>query len=90
MFFAFFQGTPLYMAPEVIGGTSYDQKADCWSIGCVIYEMLMTRPPFKSSTIMDLVRMQKEANIIWPEHVSDDCRLFLMVSAILLKVEHLH
>lgn len=33
-------GSPLNMAPEVLGGNQYNNKADIWSIGACIYEML--------------------------------------------------
>jgi serine/threonine-protein kinase ULK/ATG1 len=33
-------GSPLNMAPEVLGGNEYNNKADIWSIGTVFYEML--------------------------------------------------
>lgn len=49
-------GSPLNMAPEVLGGTHYNIKADIWSVGVCFYEMLfglyplphtarLTRPP---------------------------------------------
>lgn len=34
-----FHRTPLYMAPEVMDDALYDERADLWSIGCIIYEV---------------------------------------------------
>lgn len=39
-------GTPLLMAPEVLGGKHYNHKADVWSIGCIFYELLTGFMPF--------------------------------------------
>jgi serine/threonine protein kinase len=33
-------GTPLYMAPEIMQFRQYDAKADLWSVGAVLYEMV--------------------------------------------------
>jgi serine/threonine protein kinase len=39
-------GTPLLMAPEVLGGQHYNHKADVWSIGCLFYELITGFMPF--------------------------------------------
>jgi serine/threonine protein kinase len=42
-------GTPINMAPEVLNRVSYNFKADVWSLGTVLYELLVGESPFKDS-----------------------------------------
>jgi len=43
-------GTPYYASPEVWNEEPYNYKSDIWSLGCVLYEMTMLRPPFRADT----------------------------------------
>lgn len=52
-------GSPLYMAPEVLDGKQYNAKADLWSVGAMMYEMLYRHPPFLASTHISLARLYK-------------------------------
>ncbi|GKT32900.1 Kinase, NEK [Aduncisulcus paluster] len=59
-------GTPLYMAPEQIGRSSYDEKCDVWALGCVLYELAALSPPFTAKTTDSLhakIRLGKYAPI---------------------------
>jgi len=55
-------GTPLYMPPEQIEGKPSDQRADLYSFGCILYQMLSGRPPFTGDTV----------NLVLAAHVGDE------------------
>ena len=41
-----FCGTPMFFAPEILNGKSYDAGVDYWSLGVITYILLSGRPPF--------------------------------------------
>jgi serine/threonine-protein kinase ULK/ATG1 len=46
----------LYMAPEILSSQKYDAKADLWSVGTVLYEITVGKPPFRASNHLELLR----------------------------------
>jgi eukaryotic-like serine/threonine-protein kinase len=49
------QGTRSYMSPEQIRGSALDGRADLYSLGCTIFEMLARKPPFTGSSPNELL-----------------------------------
>ena len=75
-------GTPYYASPEVWKDQPYDNKSDIWSLGCVLYEMITLRPPFRAENMEGLYAkvIKGHVNRI-PERFSQD--LFSVVKVLL-------
>lgn len=51
-------GSPYYMAPELFHDDGvYSFASDLWSLGCLIFEFLIGKPPFYSSSLNKLIKM---------------------------------
>ena len=44
-------GTPFYIAPEILENKGYNNSVDWWSLGCLMYEMLVGKPLFNFNNI---------------------------------------
>lgn len=66
-------GTPYYMAPEIINEKDYDEKADIWSLGCLVYELAALKPPFDAGNAVSLaVKINKGQYQRLPSKYSND------------------
>lgn len=81
-------GTPYYASPEVWRDMPYDAKSDMWSLGCVLYEMVALRPPFRAEDMEGLYRKVLRGQYPRiPPHFSNDLS---EVIGILLQVNPRH
>ena len=64
-------GTPDYIAPEVFGQAGYTESCDWWSLGVIMYEMLIGYPPFCSETPQETYKkvMSWRETLIFPPEV---------------------
>ncbi|TKA56106.1 hypothetical protein B0A49_10868, partial [Cryomyces minteri] len=80
-------GSPLYMAPEILRYERYDAKADLWSVGTVVYEMIAGKPPFRASNHVELLRKIEKGNdqIAFPDGAILSRDLKKLIRALLKK-----
>lgn len=60
-----------------MGDALYDEKADLWSLGCVIYEAHFGVPPKKTSTFSQLIKWLRDPQIEWPSPIPVETKSFI-------------
>ncbi len=56
-------GSPLYMSPEQARAEPLTTKSDAYSLGCVMWEALVGRPPFSGDTAIETILQHQQANL---------------------------
>ncbi|XP_071510824.1 serine/threonine-protein kinase PLK1-like [Diadema antillarum] len=67
-------GTPNYIAPEVLGKIGHSFEADVWALGCIMYTMLVGRPPFETSSLKETYARIKHNKYHFPDTLSPVAR----------------
>lgn len=73
-------GTPNYSAPEILKGDPYGKSVDWWSLGIVMYQLLVGTVPFKMTgkNLGAFVKKILKMDIEYPgEYISDSAKSFL-------------
>ncbi len=65
-------GTRSYMSPEQIRGQPLDGRADIYSFGCMCFEMVTGRPPFRAASSQDLLTKHLTEKPITPKFYNPD------------------
>ena len=72
-------GTPFFVAPEIIRKEAYDQRADMWSCGVIIYLLLSGRLPFTGMNAQELFSNVLRGNLEFPvtewENITTEAKL---------------
>jgi serine/threonine protein kinase len=71
------KGTPLYMAPELVKEQPYNHTADLWSLGVILYELLVGQPPFYTNSIYTLINLIVKDPVKYPPGISPEFKHFL-------------
>ncbi|GAB9464895.1 Ulk/fused protein kinase [Globisporangium polare] len=71
------KGTPLYMAPELVRQQPYNYTVDLWSLGVILYELAVGRPPFYTDRIVSLIEMIVREPVKYPPTMSTEFQGFL-------------
>jgi len=63
-------GTPNYIAPEILEGkVGHSYEVDVWSVGVIIYTMLIGKPPFETPDVKTTYKKIRMNNYSFPDHV---------------------
>jgi polo-like kinase 1 len=63
-------GTPNYIAPEILEGKQgHSYEVDLWSLGVIIYTLLIGKPPFETSDVKTTYSRIKKNAYSFPEHI---------------------
>ncbi|CAL5207045.1 unnamed protein product [Lathyrus oleraceus] len=83
-------GTPDYIAPEVLLKKGYAMECDWWSLGAIMYEMLVGYPPFYSDDPMTTCRkiVNWKSHLKFPEEAGLSPEAKDLISRLLCNVNH--
>ena len=69
-----FCGSPLYMAPEILKLKEYTNKADIWSLGVILYEIVFKKHPYPSKNKAELIKKLKSPEKIYIPYLEEHLR----------------
>lgn len=67
-------GTPNYISPEVASRSSHGLEVDVWGLGCMLYTLLVGRPPFDTNEVKSTLTRVVMAKYDLPTYLSPEAR----------------
>ncbi|KAF2880903.1 hypothetical protein ILUMI_25279 [Ignelater luminosus] len=67
-------GTPNFISPEVASRGSHGLEADVWGLGCLLYTLLVGRPPFDDNAVRSTLTRVVMVNYKIPHHLSPEVK----------------
>jgi polo-like kinase 1 len=78
-------GTPNYIAPEVLDGKSgHSYEVDIWSLGVIIYTLIIGKPPFETSDVKSTYKRIRANSYTFPDHVPISDAAKTLIKSILI------
>lgn len=71
-------GTPNYIAPEILNKKGHSFEVDIWSIGCIMYTLLVGKPPFETSSLKETYNRIKKCHYKLSSTISQPARQMIM------------
>lgn len=70
-------GTPNYIAPEVLFKKGHSFEVDVWSLGCIVYTLVVGKPPFETNDLKDTYKKIKQNEYKIPSYVGSEVSAFI-------------
>ncbi|EFX85823.1 hypothetical protein DAPPUDRAFT_309099 [Daphnia pulex] len=71
-------GTPNYIAPEVLCKKGHSYEVDIWSMGCILYTLLVGHPPFETQSLKDTYSKIKKNEFHVPSRIGPLARTLII------------
>jgi len=70
-------GTPNYIAPEVLMKKGHSYEVDIWSLGCIVYTLIVGKPPFETNDLKDTYKRIRYNTYSFPPNVNPEIQVFI-------------